>query len=72
MQTPSLFLMLLVAAASFSLNTSLPVVGSEVSIGLVRFLEEGDAYLNKVPPCLENVHKSKIFEYYLQYTAPAK
>ena len=72
MQSTSLFV--IVAVASFSLNASMPLAdprltGPDSVQGLLRYIREGDSYLNNVPPCLDNVHKSKLFEYYSQYSS---
>ena len=69
MQATSLFVMLLVAVASLSPNTSMPVASDLCewsSLGIERFFDE-DSYLTKVPPCTANVDKKMIYEYYSQY-----
>lgn len=67
MQGALLFLVLLVTAASFSLNISFPVGPCFNLRGIERYLEKKEDYLRKVPPCVDNVNKTKIYEYYLQY-----
>ena len=68
MQGVSLLLVLLVTAASFSLDMSLPVLHPCLKNASVLWLTlQGDSYFRTIPPCVDNVNKSKIFEYYTSY-----
>ena len=71
MQGTSVFAVLLVTAASFKFGPTLDIPNCTVDSpwrGLLRFIEDGNEYLEKVPPCVDNVNKTKIIEFYLEYT----
>lgn len=71
MQGTSVFAVLLVTAASFRLGPPLGIPNCTVDSpwrGLLRYMEGGNKYLMKVPPCVDNVNKTKIIEFYLEYT----
>lgn len=72
MQGVSLFAALL-ATVAITLNMSFPIgldCPSNGYNGVWRYYNEGNSYLVKVPPCADNVNKTKIFEFYTYYTNP--
>ena len=68
MQGVSLFLVLLVTAASFSLDMSLPLqYPCFKNMRVLGLIQQGDSYFRTIPPCVDNVNKSKIFDYFTYY-----
>lgn len=71
MQGTFVFAVLLVTAASFPLEfMGIPNCYVDINSllwGLSCYQIDGNSYLMKVPPCVNNVNKTKIMEFFLEY-----